>query len=193
MENDQRKMINQNQWSMEMSKNLQKEHCNGTLRPSSFHHDRYWCATAPNDGHYLRSGFTDFFELPSFPPSFPPACLPSSSFGHVSNFGLDVLLFFWFSMSFLLLVVSVGFATCSCQFSAFSSTLWSFPFNSLCILLYSMQLFPDFSRFQVFLQFYACFSRILQCFASLRFCSLFLQLALCCSHFAIYPTGFMQI
>lgn len=173
MENDQRKMINQNQWSMEMSKNLQKEHCNGTLRPSSFHHDRYWCATAPNDGHYLRSGFTDFFELPSFPPSFPPACLPSSSFGHVSNFGLDVLLFFWFSMSFLLLVVSVGFATCSCQFSACSSILWSRPCNSLCFCYIAVSQISCVSSILLLL-----LSILLLWFTILRFCGLLLSMSI---------------
>ena len=50
-----------------------------------------------------------------------------------------IFVFFVFSCVFLaLLICSFHFATFSCQFSACSSILWSFPFNSPCILLNSV-------------------------------------------------------
>ena len=71
---------------------------------------------------------------------------PLSGKGRDVNFGLIFFfsggvffLAFVFSCVFrAFLVCSFHFATFSCQFSKFSSILWSFPFNSLRILLNSV-------------------------------------------------------
>ena len=81
-----------------------------------------------------------------------------------------IIIFFYFFLMFVCLFVCLfvcfGFSVCfpcffgsflsfcyiSCQFSAFSSILWPFPLDSLCIFAIF------FRRFHVFLQFYACFS-----------------------------------